>query len=309
MSSAMFTQSTSSDFIKSLVLRFSGPKYLALAFLMLYCKSWPFYWHLRMMHPLLRSLLLFKLSAMVGGKSPFSVSVRNTFSASIDECDYNMHVSNSVYAKNFDYCRVRLLVDALGPFHFFREISIGRNYEVRTFFGGWDEKRIHWVGLWISRKTAQDHKAEARRTAFLSSRAATPAVLTPGDAPSLQHPTLEDFTSLMARHGLSQVEWNLHAVGVGSYICKYRGRTIPPVVIFAACGFGTGEDAGQLAASTKTWDKIQNIRFKASQTNAKAIHKFWSAGFAEAPVEERSWIPLAQVWEPERLQFARMLHF
>jgi len=30
-------------------------------------------------------------------------------------------------------------------FHFFREIPVGRTYEVRTFFGGWDEKRVSGV--------------------------------------------------------------------------------------------------------------------------------------------------------------------
>lgn len=82
-------------------------------------------------------------------------SVRR-FYAGIDDCDYNMHLSNSAYAKNLDYARMTSLIDLMSPhfypggwmalgaahYHFIREIPIFSEYEVQMSIGGFEDK---WV--------------------------------------------------------------------------------------------------------------------------------------------------------------------
>jgi len=182
------------------------------------------------------------------------------------------------------------------------------------------------VGIWISRKTAQDKRADAKRAAFLSSRAATPAV----DGPTTsQHPTLEELTFLLGTQGLNDADWTLHAVGIGSYIGKYGRRTIPPAAIFAASGFGTAEAGtrqtdgkhttvytepgakSRIAPASSAWQRVQAVRFNGAQRNAKAVHKFWSGGFAESSGDENGdaswWTTLAVSWEEERVARMRKL--
>lgn len=73
-----------------------------------------------------------------------------------DDTDYNIHLSNSCYSKLLDMVRMKFALAtltpafregcwiALGATHarFIREIPSGKNYEVRVYTGGWDEK---WV--------------------------------------------------------------------------------------------------------------------------------------------------------------------
>ena len=92
------------------------------------------------------------------GKSPFELSsVYNTW-AGPDESDYNMHLSNSSYAKINDMVRLKFALAsfatlfrdrgwmALGAtyYSFLREIPIGTKYEVRMYLGSWDNK---WVRI------------------------------------------------------------------------------------------------------------------------------------------------------------------
>jgi acyl-CoA thioesterase FadM len=80
------------------------------------------------------------------------MSARNSF----DDCDWNMHMSNSSYAKILDYARIAFLSKRLIKSHFdgihfalggstyifHAEIPLLAKYEVETFFGAWDEKWI-----------------------------------------------------------------------------------------------------------------------------------------------------------------------
>jgi hypothetical protein len=74
--------------------------------------------------------------------------------ALLDDCDYNMHLSNSCYAKNsdaakMDYaiaafapCFVTGLHMALGASHwkYIKEIPIGSKYYMETRIGAWGDK-------------------------------------------------------------------------------------------------------------------------------------------------------------------------
>lgn len=89
-------------------------------------------------------------------KSPFALRTTYTTWASPDECDYNIHLSNSSYSKILDGVRFKYAMQhlltvfrddcwmALGGTHlkFVREIPFGKKYEVRCYVASWDEK---WV--------------------------------------------------------------------------------------------------------------------------------------------------------------------
>lgn len=76
--------------------------------------------------------------------------------ATLDDCDWNGHLSNSSYAKNADYARMNAVASFWFPFfidggwaalggayyYYAREIPMGADYEIWLSIGGWDEK---WV--------------------------------------------------------------------------------------------------------------------------------------------------------------------
>ena len=93
-------------------------------------------------------------------KSPWDLKSSYKTWASPDECDYNIHLSNSSYSKILDGVRFKHALThfttvfrdgcwmALGASHlkFIREIPLGKSYEVRCYIGSWDEK---WVSTAI----------------------------------------------------------------------------------------------------------------------------------------------------------------
>lgn len=90
----------------------------------------------------------------VAGKDIFDEVYESHHVASIDECDFNGHLSNSSYPKNFDFARFDFATNrfirggmdggwtALGgtSFRFLKEIPIGRKYMIRCRVHTWDDK-------------------------------------------------------------------------------------------------------------------------------------------------------------------------
>jgi hypothetical protein len=137
--------------------------------------SLPFAWHLRVLVPYhwarwrasaskaspatsigTPALLL---EALPIGKDPFEVTCTKSFHASIDDCDFMGHMSNSCYPKNLDIVRLRFAVQcllqltmdggwiALGSisFKFVREIGALSHYQIRSGLYAWDDK---WLCEW-----------------------------------------------------------------------------------------------------------------------------------------------------------------
>ncbi|GMK58450.1 hypothetical protein CspeluHIS016_0504820 [Cutaneotrichosporon spelunceum] len=79
--------------------------------------------------------------------------------ALFDDCDHNMHLSNSSYAKCSDENKIKFCIDAFAPvfvtgvhmalgashFQYLREIPIGSQYLMETRVGGWGDKWIHCI--------------------------------------------------------------------------------------------------------------------------------------------------------------------
>lgn len=81
-----------------------------------------------------------------------------------DDCDFNLHLSNSCYAKSLDCARLQHALKcfptlfrtggwmALGGTHynFLREIPILSRYEVRVSIAAWDNKWVYLVARYVS---------------------------------------------------------------------------------------------------------------------------------------------------------------
>lgn len=140
-------------------------KILFFLLLLINSPSWPFMWHLRVWYYPLKAyyhvymkgrrkyLLDWRKSVdKAGGIKNLTIKTHRI--AGPDDCDYNMHLSNSCYAKNGDAARMDLAIQAFAPIYtpgtymamgashyvFFKEIPIGSEYVMEAKLGGWGEK-------------------------------------------------------------------------------------------------------------------------------------------------------------------------
>ncbi len=127
--------------------------------------SFAFLWHMRVwVHPIkawLSAKVLGHRRYWVGWRRKYEATgglahmrVKSWRRALFDDCDYNMHLSNSAYAKNSDANKMKFCIDAFAPcfvtglhmalgashWQYMREIPIGSNYLMETRIGGWGDK-------------------------------------------------------------------------------------------------------------------------------------------------------------------------
>ncbi|WWC73122.1 uncharacterized protein I206_107088 [Kwoniella pini CBS 10737] len=145
-------------------------KALLLILFVLHSPSWPFQWHIRVWYWGIKAYYL----AYKKGRSKYlkdwkvqsnknggikDLRTRIHRIAWIDDCDYNLHLSNSSYAKNSDALKMKWCIEALSPlftsgshmalgathYNFFKEIPLGAEYVMEARCGGWDEKWFYVV--------------------------------------------------------------------------------------------------------------------------------------------------------------------
>ncbi|GAA5993048.1 hypothetical protein JCM11641_006643 [Rhodosporidiobolus odoratus] len=150
-------------------------------FLLLLVANWralPFYWHIDFygLIPKLYWRIWTKgeAKAMSIGKDPYEVRTITKGKVSWAESDYNIHMSNSSYAKVLDSARFAWLLELIGPafgagiwsplastsFTFFKEIPYGAKYEIDVHLVSYDDKWIYYV----ARFTTAPHKGTTERT-------------------------------------------------------------------------------------------------------------------------------------------------
>ncbi|TFK45234.1 hypothetical protein OE88DRAFT_1729805 [Heliocybe sulcata] len=172
---------TTAAFLRALVP--STVKGVFWILLLLNIRSFPLSWHFRVFSPVfalrgrylwtwLKLFLSFKSKKerVAGiddwyaqltpiGEDPFRMETRYKAWAGPDDCDYNLHLSNSCYPKVLDGAR---FVAGLAMFpnlypcggwialagthhHFIREIPIFAKYEIRMNVGSWDHKWSYYA--------------------------------------------------------------------------------------------------------------------------------------------------------------------
>lgn len=136
--------------------------------------------------------------------------------ASLDESDFNMHLSNSSYAKTLDSARFKAAVEmfpvffrgggwiplAATQFHYITEIPIGASYEVRSRITAWDSKWFYMVSKFVMPANKSKKKRKATQTNGNASGNASPP--TDGNAytmANLHTPASADDVSSPAASG------------------------------------------------------------------------------------------------------------
>ncbi|SCV74403.1 BQ2448_6835 [Microbotryum intermedium] len=127
-------------------------------------RSWPLIWHI----DLFGQVPLFRLRLRLYGvdnvlaiaKDPFDTKVITKGTVTWDTSDWNLHLSNSSYAKACDVARFKWLCNVVGPafgrediwtpvaqtaFYFPREIPIFTSYEIAVHVVTWDDKWLYTV--------------------------------------------------------------------------------------------------------------------------------------------------------------------
>ncbi|KAJ7079444.1 hypothetical protein B0H15DRAFT_914123 [Mycena belliarum] len=200
-------------------------KYFVVLLFLLNAGSWPLIWHLRVFSCIIEEMLarrLVQLRHVFSGRQVRATALEAHFDARmpvgvhpfrrvwtysdwvrLDDSDFNLHMSNSSYAKALDSARFRLALATFpnilrcggrialagtSPhpllyregftslylpathYHFIREIPMLSRYEMRTSIGAWDEKWI-WV---ITRFVKPHSKTSATASTSGKSQSKTP---------------------------------------------------------------------------------------------------------------------------------------
>ncbi|KAJ7247099.1 hypothetical protein C8J57DRAFT_1241247 [Mycena rebaudengoi] len=269
-------------------------KYLAFLVLLLNAGSLPGVWHLRVFSSAISFQLQLGLlqlrtffwcradqqkavqawyeKRLPIGEHPFRWSMRCTSWVSIDDADFNMHMSNSSYAKCLDSLRLPLaklpnlfragawIPLAATHYHFVREIPIFARYEIRTTIGAWDDKWIWTIHRFVtpSKKSKSKPKYAIESTPSHADSITTPALA--GTTPNVNGlensgakmngyasthtndgtatPEAIGRTLLAAAVREEEPEGGVLCTIVVSQLCFKQGRiTIPPAVVLASNGF------------------------------------------------------------------------
>ncbi len=178
-----------------------------------------------------------KTSKLPLGKDVFLDTSSHNFVATLDECDWNGHLSNSSYSRSLDYTRMahnsprflKLYYDggwvALGgsAFNFHREIPLLARYTIRMSLEAWDDKWLYVVGRFVA-----PAKGSAKNATASAPTNAVTEMLQPGE--------------------------QLYCTSISRYVCKSGRRTIPPWLAIATSGYGTHE------ATRSNWEKAEKLR-------------------------------------------------
>ncbi|KAJ4473015.1 hypothetical protein J3R30DRAFT_3296605 [Lentinula aciculospora] len=322
-------------------------KWMLSLLLLLNIRAFPTVWHFRIFRPLIYiwvSQFLLKIRAIFlsksakakafehwidsltpVGASPFQSTVFRSW-ASIDESDYNFHLSNSSYAKALDAARFKLACQLLPKFivaggviplagthfQFVREIPILAKYEVRVTLQAWDEKWIYIVCRFVSKHkskrstsvTAKKNDTETSPSFFHApvSSGGVSMSSTPLNSPTPVPPTDMDklASKLLATEEPDGA--TLHTITV-SQMCFKMGRiTVPPAVIFAINGLCVPSTPtldstfDTLAPETYSpanppphWDKVKSIASRLHGGSIGKLQSFLRGGWKDVPEGERWW--------------------
>ncbi|KIM86934.1 hypothetical protein PILCRDRAFT_815390 [Piloderma croceum F 1598] len=324
-------------------------KYVTLVLLLLNVRSFPLVWHLRIFRPvyvfqfqyyLLHLRTIFKSrsakeralqtwfeSLAPVGINPFeAVNTYKTW-ASIDDSDWNGHLSNSSYAKTNDAARFKLGIAYFPAFfhaggwtplgasycQYLREIPMLHRYEVRQRIVGWENKWAFIVGRFVSHAKARIPRNEVskEKDALETPGTLGNTTLRPGQTSSSDVGEAADAMRAIAAAQLSITKEadgaTLHCVII-SQLCFKLGRiTVPPGLVLAISGFcappppsPSGDSAQAYSRSNPPPHYTHVQSFFSSPTSRKNTY-FLRGGWKDVPEAERWWVEaLGGVVEEQR---------
>ncbi|KAI0048479.1 hypothetical protein FA95DRAFT_1582186 [Auriscalpium vulgare] len=286
--------------------------WIVLILFLINMRSWPFGWHARLFNRAFRLLLQslwfdfthvlqpaeqrralkqawWESMSPIGVNPLDEVSVYKTW-AGPDDCDYNLHLSNSSYAKSFDVARVGAaikyfptyvrtgggLVVGATHFSFLREIPALSKYEVHVSIATWDEKWLYLVARFVTFPKNGKSKAGKRARPPPIGTVTTPLS---SDAESGAHPPP---AALLAALAAESAPHNavLHCVGIAHIVLKQGRVTVPPALGLACEGFsGDGRTV-----------HMQHVReIVGKKGGLGELRKFMRGGWREVDENKRWW--------------------
>ncbi|RXW19054.1 hypothetical protein EST38_g6814 [Candolleomyces aberdarensis] len=307
-------------------------KYIFIFVFLLNIRSWPLGWHIRIWRPAiwlqvrhlfvkLRSSIYskeksqkiedkwFESVSQLGG-NPLDVTSHYKTWASIDDSDFNGHLSNSSYAKTLDAARFKAAIElfpllfretawiplAGSYFHFIREIPMLASYEVRSRVAGWDSKWFYIVHRFVSKpkkgdRTKKQIKQTPRPTVLPSLRTVSgPEETSANDTPVDSMPETSTEAALKSvANIIAAVEPDgatLHTIAVSQLCFKFGRITIPPSVAFAVNGL-TGIESSP--NPPPHWGKVRELAAKEAGGSRKKMAEFLKGGWRNVPEDERWW--------------------
>ncbi|KDR78068.1 hypothetical protein GALMADRAFT_245047 [Galerina marginata CBS 339.88] len=321
-------------------------KALVCILFLLNIRSWPLVWHFRVFRPVYAIRLYhtwLRISGLVRstavkqkiedqwldsispvGKHPLTMYVPYRSWASLDDSDFNGHLSNSSYPKILDSARFKAAVQmfpmffrsggwmalAATNFYFIREIPILSSYEIRSSLASWDQKWIYVMSRFV-RKPSGKKKQKRIETKPISPEdsevySQTMSLRTPGpdgipsngtpaisDTPKINTTTEPDTQNALnaVAAGLVTEEPDgaiLHTVAI-SQVCYKVGRiTVPPSLVLGVNGF-TGESGFSLSSPHPQWADAKNVMSIPNGGSPKKLKALFAGGWKDIPESERWW--------------------
>ncbi|KDN38092.1 hypothetical protein K437DRAFT_296417 [Tilletiaria anomala UBC 951] len=203
-----------------------------------------------------------KLNALPLGKNIFEDVTTLQFRAWPDDCDWNMHLSNSSYNKSLDYVRMAHIyrtfcrscsdgsLIALGgaAYTYHREIPIGAKYDIELRVVTWDEKWFYLLARFVSpakRPGLADSKSIQNLKQLALDATSNPRVPVDKESGSGASSSRSSFTPK---------ERTVYCTAISRYVFKAKRRTIPPWFTVATSGYGT------FASTRENWTKSEVLR-------------------------------------------------
>ncbi|KAH8829514.1 hypothetical protein DL96DRAFT_1598416 [Flagelloscypha sp. PMI_526] len=303
-------------------------KYFIALLLLVNWKSFPLVWHWRIWAPvfvwgiptrlrILRLVALFKSKQRAlkdeehfwtanspVGKDIWSYRYKFNAYSSLDECDYNMHLSNSSYAKNFDYARMYAALDgfpqylraggfmalAATHYHFIREIPVLVPYEIHVSVLAWDQKWIYVCAQYLTKnkkESKKSHKLNAISNLAIEKTPAKPEDIHSSiNSPSPGTPP-ESFPSCIE----VPEGYTLHTVAISRMVFKIGRITVPPSLVYALNGFTANASDKHYSSSNPPphWQNVLNYGHTRHGGSPRKLRDFLKGGWREVPESERWW--------------------
>ncbi|TFK66392.1 hypothetical protein BDN72DRAFT_823451 [Pluteus cervinus] len=323
-------------------------KYLVCLLFLLNWRSWPFVWHFRIFRPVfvirlsyrwmkLRTLFSSRTIQAIEedrwgdalapiGENPIAMVVPYNTSATMDDCDFNLHLSNSSYAKTLDGARFKaaLLMFphffraggwmplAVTHYHFIHEIPIFAKYEVRTSVAAWDQKWLYLICKFVTKKDPKKSKKpnQAGSLPPASGESFAASVRIPADEVSstvtpLTNGSPNGSTEVDTQAALQAVtaelfpndgddeNVTLHTVSVSQLCFKVGRLTVPPAVALACNGFSIPPPAGEAPYSRERppphWPQAKLIMSVPAGGSTKKLRQLMQGGWKDVPEDKRFW--------------------
>lgn len=326
------------------VLRLSPAvlKYVAALLLLINVRSWPLVWHfnvlvlpvyeIRIQYWLVRAKLLFasrkrQLEAKIKffnslcpvGEDPTRYTVGVKEWAGPDDCDFNMHLSNSAYPKQLDAARFHAALKicptfyraggwvplAATHFKFIREIPLFARYEIRMTLAAWDEKWAYVVIRYVTQKKGGSSKKSVEKADIVppsGDNAPFPALHTPVSGTSTPIPPNANAPSLNPAERIASVlpaepdGATLNCISVCQLCFKVGRMTVPPAIVLALDGFSVPPPPGAAVTTYSrahpppSWVEAQKlVAPDVPKGHMRTLQAFLRGGWRDVPAGQRWW--------------------